>query len=52
MASTAKTINNEGVNRSPRFGIYICLTRACRHLSQASAQTRCSPARKLRAVFS
>jgi multidrug efflux pump subunit AcrB len=27
-------------------------TRACRHLSQASAQTRCSPARKLRAVFS
>jgi hypothetical protein len=27
-------------------------TKACRHLSQASAQTRCSPARKLRAVFS
>jgi len=26
--------------------------RACRHLSQASAQTKCSPARKLRAVFS
>jgi hypothetical protein len=26
--------------------------RVCRHLSQASAQTRCSPARKLRAVFS
>jgi hypothetical protein len=26
--------------------------RACRHLSQVSAQTRCSPARKLRAVFS
>jgi len=28
------------------------LARACRHLSQASAQTRCSPARKLHAVFS
>ena len=27
-------------------------TRACPHLSQASAQTSCSPARKLRAVFS
>ena len=27
-------------------------TRACRHLSQTSAHTRCSPARKFRAVFS
>ncbi len=27
-------------------------TRACPHLSQASAQTSCNPARKLRAVFS
>ena len=27
-------------------------TRACRHLSQANAQTKCSPARKFRAVFS
>ena len=26
--------------------------RACRHLSQTSAHTRCSPARKFRAVFS
>jgi hypothetical protein len=26
--------------------------RACRHLSQTSAQTRCNPARKFRAVFS
>ncbi len=28
------------------------VTRACPHLSQASAQTSCNPARKLRAVFS
>jgi hypothetical protein len=27
-------------------------TRVCRHLSQTSAQTRCNPARKFRAVFS
>ena len=27
-------------------------TRACRHLSQTIAQTKCSPARKFRAVFS
>jgi hypothetical protein len=26
--------------------------RVCRHLSQTSAQTRCNPARKFRAVFS
>lgn len=26
--------------------------RACGHLSQASAQTKCNPARKFRAVFS
>jgi hypothetical protein len=39
--------------RRPRrfFGARI-LARACRHLSQASAHTRCSPARKFRAVFS
>ena len=28
------------------------IPRACPHLSQASAQTSCNPARKLRAVFS
>ena len=28
------------------------IIRACRHLSQASVQTKCRPARKLRAVFS
>lgn len=28
------------------------LLRACPHLSQAKAQTKCRPARKLRAVFS
>ena len=27
-------------------------SRACRHLSQTIAQTKCSPARKFRAVFS
>ena len=30
----------------------LLITRACRHLSQAKAQTKCRPARKLRAVFS
>jgi hypothetical protein len=29
-----------------------CFSRACPHLSQARAQTKCRPARKLRAVFS
>src|SRR5271168_5239120 len=31
---------------------FLWRTRACPHLSQASAQTSCNPARKLRAVFS
>jgi hypothetical protein len=30
----------------------VAAARACPHLSQASAQTSCNPARKLRAVFS
>ena len=33
-------------------GFFRNATRACGHLSQTSAQTKCNPARKFRAVFS
>jgi plasmid stabilization system protein ParE len=36
----------------PYVAIYRYSARPCPHLSQASAHTKCSPARKLRAVFS
>ena len=38
--------------RTDHGGISCTLPRACPHLSQASAQTSCNAARKLRAVFS
>ena len=45
---TGQTLNSNGISSAEDFG----QTRACRHLSQASAQARWMPARKLRAVFS
>ena len=51
-----RNMSDEGANLEVESQIGIPnsfdLARACRHLSQVSAQTRCSPARKLRAVFS
>ena len=41
-----------GVTNLGFIVIGVFLTRACGHLSQASAQTKCNPARKFRAVFS
>src|SRR5271168_4474142 len=42
--------HNMGLLTAP-WGYKPATTRACPHLSQASAQTSCNPARKLRAVF-
>ena len=48
----AVLINDKGEKRYCYADHNTSLTRACRHLSQASEQTKCNPARKFRAVFS